>query len=203
MARGSQRGFRTTAGLVIIARGLGLTMRLFAHLVARLAIAATCTNSAAALDANIERGNHPSSASNLWENLMSNSLESMNQATGRDGVSIRELRVDRRDKGGRERCGIVYVESARAPRSDETEPDSLPAVVASTTRADAPWSSVFAFFLEGFALYAASYCGFPHVIAAASVEPRAADAEAGQAERPSVRDRRRSIALVYSSTSRE
>ena len=134
---------------------------------------------------------------------MSNSLESMNQATGRDGVSIRELRVDRRDKGGRERCGIVYVESARAPRSDETEPDSLPAVVASTTRADAPWSSVFAFFLDGFALYAASYCGLPHVIAAASVEPRAADAEAGQPERLSVRERRRSIALVYSSTSPE
>jgi hypothetical protein len=178
-------------------------MRLFAHVVARLAIAATCTNSAAALDANVERGNYPSSASSLWENLMSNSLESMNQATGRDGVSIRELRVDLRDKGGRDRRGIAYVESTRAPRCDETEPDSLPTVVASTTRADAPWSSVFAFFLEGFALYAASYCGLPHVIAAASAEPRALDAEAGQAERPSVRDRRRSIALVYSSTSRE
>jgi hypothetical protein len=79
-------------------------MRLFAHVVARLAIAATCTNSAAALDANVERGNYPSSASSLWENLMSNSLESMNQATGRDGVSIRELRVDLRDKGGRRIC---------------------------------------------------------------------------------------------------
>jgi hypothetical protein len=191
------------AGLAVITRDLGLTMRLFAHVLAQLAIAATCTNSAAALDAGIERGNYPSSPSSLWENLMSNSIESMNQATGRDGVSIRELRFDLRDKGGRDGGCFTYAEFKRAPRCDETEPDSLPEVVASTTRADAPWSSVFAFFLEGFALYAASYCGLPHVIAAASVEPRAADAEARLPERPSVRERRRSIAIVYSSTRRE
>jgi hypothetical protein len=164
-------------------------MRLLAHVLARLAIAATCTSSAAALDANIECGNYPSSAISLRENLMSNSLEPMNQASGRDGVPIRELR---------------YAEFMQGPRCDETpQPDSFPGIVPATTRADAPWSSVFAFFLEGFALYAASYCGLPHVIAEASVEPRAADAEAGQPERLSVRERRRSIAIVYSSTSRE
>jgi hypothetical protein len=191
------------AKLVVITRDLGLTMRLFAHVLARLAIAATCTNSAAALDAGIERANYPCSPSSLWENLMSNSLESMNQATGRNGVSIRELRLDLRDKGSRDRCGIVCVESVRAPRCEETEPDSPPAVMPTTTRADAPWSSALALFLEGFALYAASYCGLPHAIAAASVEPHAADAEARPPERPSVRERRRSIAIVYSSTRRE
>jgi hypothetical protein len=52
-------GAEPPAWLAVITRGLGLTMRWFAHVLARLAIAATWTSSAAALDAQAECGKLP------------------------------------------------------------------------------------------------------------------------------------------------
>jgi uncharacterized protein YjiS (DUF1127 family) len=59
-----------------------------------LAIAATYTNSAAALDAQVERGKYPSSASSLWEHFMLNSSESLNRVVRQDSVPSRQLCVD-------------------------------------------------------------------------------------------------------------
>jgi hypothetical protein len=67
LVRGARQGFRKAirtgppAKLAVITWDLGLTMRWLAHVLARLAIAATCTSSAAALDADNERGVYPSS----------------------------------------------------------------------------------------------------------------------------------------------
>ena len=53
-------------------------MRWFVHVLARLAIAASCTSSAAALDAQVGHGRYPSFTGSLWEHLMLNSSESSN-----------------------------------------------------------------------------------------------------------------------------
>jgi uncharacterized protein YjiS (DUF1127 family) len=171
-------------------------MRWLAHVLARLAIAATCTSSAAALDAHSERGEYPSAASSLWEHLMSNSFESVNKATRFNSAPSRELGFDPRHGHS-----IAPAELTWAPRSDGAEVNSFPAVIPTMTRVDAPGSSVFAFFIEGFALYGASYCGSLNAIAASPIEACPTEAQAEQPERLSVRERRGSIAIVYSSTS--
>jgi hypothetical protein len=48
-------------------RGVELNMRWLVRVLARLAIAATCTSSAAALDAQVERGKCLLSANSLWK----------------------------------------------------------------------------------------------------------------------------------------
>jgi hypothetical protein len=52
-------GLELPAQPTIIGRDLGLTMRLVVHVLARFAITATCTSSAAALEAPVEPINHP------------------------------------------------------------------------------------------------------------------------------------------------
>jgi uncharacterized protein YjiS (DUF1127 family) len=69
-------------------------MRWLVHVFARLAIAATCTNSAAALDAQVERGKYLPSANSLWEHFMLNSLESVNRVVKQYSVPSLQLRVD-------------------------------------------------------------------------------------------------------------
>jgi uncharacterized protein YjiS (DUF1127 family) len=69
-------------------------MRRLVHAFARLAITATCTNSTAALGAQVERGKYPSSANSLWEHFMLNSSESMNRVVRHDSFPSRQLRVD-------------------------------------------------------------------------------------------------------------
>ena len=69
-------------------------MRWLVHVVARLAIAATCTNSAAALDAQVERGKYLPSANSLWEHFMLNSSESVNRVVRQYSVPSHQLRVD-------------------------------------------------------------------------------------------------------------
>jgi hypothetical protein len=93
---------------------------------------------------------------------MWNSTLSVNKVGRSYSVPSLELRHGRR--------GIAHAELTPAPWPDGAEVNSLPAVMPTTTRADAPWSSVFAFFIEGFALYAASYCVLPHAIARSPVE---------------------------------
>jgi uncharacterized protein YjiS (DUF1127 family) len=66
-------------------------MRWFVHVLARLTIAASCTNSAAALDAQVEHGKHPSFTSSLWEHLMLNSSESANGVARRYSVRGHEF----------------------------------------------------------------------------------------------------------------
>jgi uncharacterized protein YjiS (DUF1127 family) len=164
-------------------------MRLLAHVLARLAITATCTSSAAALEAQVEHDKYPFSNS-LWEHLMLNSSESVNGGAIRHSVPSRELRFDSRDKRG-----LAHEDA-----------NSLPVVMPATSQADrqntAPWSSIFAFFIEGFALYGASYCASPQAITTSPVESCPAEATP-QLEEISWRERRRSIVLVSSSTSPE
>src|SRR5437879_11056262 len=72
--------------------GAALKMRWFVRVFARLAIAATWTSSAAALDAQVERGKYLSSANSLWEPLMLDSSESVNRVVRRYDVPSRDLR---------------------------------------------------------------------------------------------------------------
>jgi hypothetical protein len=100
----------------------------------------------------VDRSKCPSSADSSWEHLMSNSSKSVNSVTRMYNVPSRALRVDLRD-----RCGTVHDGLTRAPRLDEAELRSRPSVIPAMTRLDrqntAPWSSILAFFMEGFALY--------------------------------------------------
>jgi uncharacterized protein YjiS (DUF1127 family) len=129
---------------------------------------------------------------------MSNSFVSLNKTATLNRVSSRELRFDPRGSHS-----IAHTELMRARRSDGAEANSLPAVRPTITRIDASWSSVFAFFTEGFALYGASYCGSVNVIATSPIEACPTEAQAGQSERLCARERRGSIAIVYSSTGPE
>ena len=166
-------------------------MRWLVHALARLAIAATCTNSAAALDAQVERGNYPFSTNSLWEHLMLNSSESANRVARRHNVPSRELRVDLCEK------------MAQTPRLDLADVNAPPAVMPAVTRADrqntASWPSMFTFFMEGFALYGASY-GLRHAAATSPVESCPTEANAPQPEESSSCERRRFIAIVSSNS---
>ncbi len=131
---------------------------------------------------------------------MPNSPKSANRVTRLYSVPSHTLRVDLRD-----RRDIVHEGLTRAPRLDGvdvrsssaamTQPDGQPTA--------GPWSAILAFFLEGFALYGASYCGSPHAIAASAVEASPPQASATQPEEISWRERRRAIAIVSLSTCSE
>jgi uncharacterized protein YjiS (DUF1127 family) len=162
-----------------------------------LAIAATCTNSAAALDARVDRGEYPSSAYSLWEHIMSNSPESANRTAMRYNGQGRELRLEAREKT----CA-ARENPAQALQLDLGETVSSPSMMPAVTRADhenaAPWSSVFASFGRAFALHGTSYCNLLHAIATSPVESRSIETES---EKLSVRERRRSLAVISPSAS--
>jgi hypothetical protein len=126
---------------------------------------------------------------------MSNSSKSVNSVTRMCNVPSRALGVDLRD-----RCGTVHDGLTRAPRLDEAELRSRPSVMPAMTRLDrqntAPWSSILAFSMEGFALYGASYCASPHALATSPVEPSPTRASAPEPEEISWRARRRAMAIV-------
>jgi uncharacterized protein YjiS (DUF1127 family) len=129
---------------------------------------------------------------------MSNSFESVNKAAKLESVPSREFGFEPHPSRN-----IAPAELTRAPRSARTEVNSLPAVMPTMTRVDAPWPPVFALFMEGFALYGASYCGSLNAIGTSPIKASPTAAQAAQAERLSVRERRGSIAIVYSSASPE
>jgi uncharacterized protein YjiS (DUF1127 family) len=112
-------------------------------------------------------------------------------------VPSRELHFDLRDSSG-----AAHQNLAQARRLDLAAVNSRPAVMPAITRADrqntGPWSSMFTFFMEGFALYGATYGALLNSITTSLVEPAPIDAEA---EKPAVRERRRTIAIVSSTTS--
>jgi hypothetical protein len=176
-------------------------MRWFAHVLARLAIAASCTSTAAALDAQADRSKSLSSADSSWERMMPNSSQSANSVTRRYSVPGRALYIRSRD--GRD---IVHDGLTRAPRLDEADVRSRQSVMLPMTQPDRQhtplwWSPILASFMQGFALYGASYCGSPHAIAALSVDTSAAEASAPELEENSWRARRRTLAIVSSAMS--
>jgi hypothetical protein len=78
-----------------------------------------------------------------------------------------------------------------------------PSVMVAAARPDrqdtTPWSSsILAFFMEGFALYGASYHASPHSIAASPADTSRAEASAPQPEESSWHARRRGMAIVSS-----
>jgi len=99
---------------------------------------------------------------------------------------------------------LVACQLAPSPRLDLGAVNSRPAAMPAITRADrrnaGPWSSMFTFFMEGFALYGAAYGTLLNEITTSLVEPAPIDAKA---EKPSVNERRRTIAIVSSTTSPE
>src|ERR1700738_2570146 len=99
---------------------------------------------------------------------------------------------------------LVACQRGPSPRLDLAAVNSRPAAMPAITRADrqntGPWSSMFTFFMEGFGLYGAA-CGILlNEITPSLVEPAPIDAEA---EKPTVHERRRTIAIVSSITSPE
>jgi hypothetical protein len=174
----------------------GQILRWFVHVLARLAITATCTSSAAAFDAQVEHGKYPSSANSLWEHLMLNSSESVNGVARQYNVPGRELRVDWCDDSSAARENLVQAARAKAPRLGLAEVNSPPPVTRADHRNTALWSSILTLFTEGFALYGASYGGSLHAIAMSSVEPCPAEASAPQPKEISSRERRKSIYLI-------
>ena len=170
------------------------------HVLARLVIAASCTSSAAALDVRVDRSKPLLSAPSSWERMMSNSSQSANSITRRYSVPGRALYVRSRD--GR---GIVHDGLTRAPRLDEADVRSCPSAMLRMTQPDRRntlpwWSPILASFMEGFALYGASYCGSSHAIAALSVDTSAAEASAPELEENSWCARRGALAIVSSAT---
>ena len=87
---------------------------------------------------------------------MLNSPGSLNGLARRYSVPSRELRIALRDNSS-----PTHENLARAPRLDLADVKSPPVIMPTMTRADrqktAPWSPLFTSFIEGFALYGASY----------------------------------------------
>jgi hypothetical protein len=127
---------------------------------------------------------------------MSNSSQSANSVARLYGVPSRALRVNLSDKSG-----IGHEGLARAPRLDGAGVRSYPPALVRLDRPNtAPWSPILAFFMEGFALYGASYCASPHVIAALSVDSSRAEVSVPEPDEISWRERRSAMAIVPSST---
>jgi hypothetical protein len=134
---------------------------------------------------------------------MSNSPKSVNSVTRLYGVPSRALGV-----GLRDRHDIVHDGLMRAPRLDGADvrprPSAMPAMTRPDRQDSSPWSSsILAFFMEGFALYGASYCASPHVIATSRVEPSPTQANGPPPQASSWRERRKAIIIVSSSTRSE
>ena len=116
---------------------------------------------------------------------MSKSPQTAKRVAGLYDLPNRSLPVDPRD-----RRDIGHDGLKRAPRLDGA--DVMPA------RLDLWPSSILAFFMEGFALYAASYHASPHAIAASPADTSRAEASAPQQEEVSWHARRRAMAIVSS-----
>ena len=172
-------------------------MRWCVHVLGRLAIAATCTNSAAAPEARVDRGEYLSSAYSMWEHIMSNSAQSANRMATRYTGQARELRLEAREKTCAARDN-----PAQALQFDPGETVSSPSIMPAVMRADhedaGPWSSVFAPFGRAFALHGTSYCNLLHAIATSPVESCSVQTEK---ERLAVRERRSSLAVISPSAS--
>lgn len=112
---------------------------------------------------------------------MSKSPQSANRVTRPCSVPSRSLCVDPRDRRDIGHDG-TDVRPARLDRQDTT-----------------PWSSsILAFFMEGFALYGASYHASPQPNATSFADTSRAEASAPQPEENSWRARRRAMAIVSS-----
>ena len=109
-------------------------MRWFVRVFARLVIAATWTSSAAALDAQVERGKYPSSANSPWEHFMLNSSESVNRIVRQDSVPSRQLRVDFDNE-------LVSDTDRVEPGSGTPSADAAIATFYGSASFDADWSS--------------------------------------------------------------
>ena len=122
---------------------------------------------------------------------MLDSSESVNRVVRRYDVPSRDLR----DNGS-----TTHENRAQTPRLDFVDvnlpPAAMPTAVPTDHTIIALWS-VFTSFMEGFALY----CAMLHLPAAFAVESYPTEAKAGHPEKISARERRRSIAIVSSSTS--
>ena len=129
---------------------------------------------------------------------MLNSPESLNGVARRYSVPSRELRIALRDNSS-----PTHENLARAPRLDLVDVKSPPVIMPTMTRADrqetAPWSPLFTSFIEGFALYGASYGCYGallNAIATSSVESCPTEASTPQPEEISPCERRKFISLV-------
>jgi len=171
-------------------------MRWCAHVLGRLAIAATCTNSTAGLEAPVNRGEYPFSAYSLWEHTMSNSPQSANIVAVRYTGQGRELGL-----AAPEKTCAARGNPAQALQFGPGKTVSSPSIKLAVTRTDredvALWSSMFASFVRAFALHGASYCNLLHAIATSPVESCSVQTEA---ERLAVRERRRPRAVSSTST---
>jgi hypothetical protein len=129
---------------------------------------------------------------------MSKSPQPVSRVTKLYDLPSRSIRVDSRDRPNMMHDGLT-----RAPRLDGTDAKSQSSVMEAVRRRDrqdtTPWSSpILAFFMEGFALYGASYHAYPDATAGSPAEPsdtRVCDPEPAEI---SWRARRRAMAVVAS-----
>jgi uncharacterized protein YjiS (DUF1127 family) len=121
---------------------------------------------------------------------MLNSSRPVSGATRRLGVRDQELDFDLRDDN--RAASRVPAEPARSEWADVGSPQGAAA------RADQIFTAVISVLIEGFALYAMLY--LPPID---PEPPSPAETEAGRPERLTVRERRRSIAIVSSSANPE
>jgi uncharacterized protein YjiS (DUF1127 family) len=136
----------------------------------------------------------------LRELLMLNSSESANRVARRYNAPTRQLRFDLRDNSR-----ATHETRAQAPLVELADVNSPAAVMPAMTRAGrqntAFWSSMLTFFMEGFALYGASYGSYgtlPQAAATSAVEPCPAEASAPQPEQISSPERRSFTPIVFS-----
>ena len=165
-------------------------MRWFVHVLARLAIAATCTSSAAALDARVGAANTLPPLIVCGSISCLNSSGSLNGLAKRYGVPNRKLRI-----ALRENSSTTHQNRAWAPPLDLADIKSSPAITPTMTRADrqntGTWPSIFTFLTEGLALYGASYGALVSGIATSPTE-----ASARRPEKSSPCERRKFISIV-------
>lgn len=171
-------------------------MRWLVHALARLAIAATFTDSAAALDAQVERGECLSSANSLWEHLMLSSSESANGVARRHSIPSRELCFDLRNNSS------ATHEKMASRLADVNSPLAvMPLMPRADRQNTASRSSIFTFFMEGFALYGASLGPYGAFLRATATSPGKicpTEASAPQPKEMSSRERDRFIVIVSS-----
>jgi uncharacterized protein YjiS (DUF1127 family) len=163
-------------------KDLELNMRWLVHVLVRLTIAATCTNSAAAIDRKAEHGEHLSFSSNLLEHLMPRSFESLKGVARPHDVSNYELPAELCDSSSLEE------NTTRAPQFDSSDKDLSLGAVSPIDRAFAALLSSFA---EGFTLFAMA-----HVYMTPDDESYPTEAKAGQLEEVSARERPKSLTIV-------
>jgi uncharacterized protein YjiS (DUF1127 family) len=171
-------------------------MRWCVHVLGRLAIAATCTNSTAGLEAQVDRGDYPFSAYSLWEDNMSNSPEPASTIAIRYTGQGRELGLAAPEKTCASR-GNPAQALQFGPGKAVSRPSMTPAVTRADHEGATLWSSMFGSFGRAFALHGASYCNLLHAIATSPVQSCSVQPET---ETLAVRERRRP--LVVSSSSR-